>query len=583
MGCVGFSCKDRCYQISMTSIPAAARIFSVFWLGLFVQTQLLKPAFGAPASRPDGMVVTEQDLATDVGVSILHQGGNAVDAAVAIGYAEAVVYPCCGNIGGGGFMLIHLVRKGDFFLDFRERAPLAARANMYLDAEGKPIPDATLIGWRAAGVPGTVMGLESARQRFGLLSREQDMAPAIILAQSGFVLDAHGAAFINGATHIRDDPAAVAIFRGPGGAPLAAGSRLIQTDLAQVLKQISQNGTAAFYHGITPQRFAAASRAHGGLLTVQDFAAYRAVWRKPVRCIYRGYEIISSPPPSSGGTAVCETLNILKLHDMRALGFHSAAAVQLFAEAERHAFLDRNYALGDPDFVTDDVARLTSPAYAMAINAKIVPGHATASSSLPPGTSPHETYETTQYSVTDGSGNGVSVTYTLNGRFGAQVMAPGTGVLMNDEMDDFTTVAGTANMFGLRQGARNAIAPGKRPLSSMAPTIVTRNGKLLMVLGSPNGSRIISVVLQVLINRIDYGMSYAQAVSAPRVHEQYLPDVLFIEPGALSPFAAQALQHMGYTIKQIAPFGAAETIGTTGGQWIGINDPRSPDGSALGG
>jgi gamma-glutamyltranspeptidase / glutathione hydrolase len=535
------------------------------------------------AAAPQGMVVTEQSLATDVGAGILRQGGNAVDAAVAVGYAEAVVYPCCGNIGGGGFMLIHLAGKGDFFLDFRERAPMAASASMYLDASGKPVVGSSLIGWRAVGVPGTVMGLETARQRFGRLSRAQDMAPAIQLARNGFVLDAYGVAFINAAVHLGDDPAAAHVFRSPGGAPLAAGDRLVQPDLAALLERISGEGTSAFYQGKVPEQVAAAARSNNGLLTSQDFAAYRAVWRAPVRCRYRGYEIVSSPPPSSGGTAVCEVLNILQLHDMRALGFHSPAAVQIYAEAERHAFLDRNHALGDPDFVSNDVAKVTSPQYAAEINATIKPGHATASASLPPGTPPHEKYETTQYSVVDGAANGVSVTYTLNGRFGAQVMAPGTGFLLNDEMDDFTTVPGGANMFGLRQGARNDIAPGKRPLSSMAPTMVMRDGKLMMVLGSPNGSRIISVVSQVIINTIDYRMTPAQAVAAPRLHEQYLPDTLFTEPDALSPATVQSLQQMGYTLQTIPPFGAAETIENVGGHRVGVNDPRSPDGSASGG
>ncbi len=496
------------------------------------------------AAAAQGMVVTEQYLATQAGTGILRQGGNAVDAAVAVGYAEAVVYPCCGNLGGGGFMLIHLAGQGEFFLDFRERAPLAASAKMYLGASGKPIPGASLIGWRAAGVPGTVMGLETARARFGHLSRAEDMAPAIALARNGFVLDTHGAAFLAVATHLANDPAAAQIFW-PNGKPLAAGARIVQPDLAHLLEQISTNGTTAFYEGAIPQQIATAAHQNNGLLTARDFPAYRAIWRQPVRCNYRGYEIISSPPPSSGGTTICETLNILTGYNMGALGFHSPAAIQRLAEAERHAFLDRNYALGDPGFVHDDVAKLTSPAYAAAIRATIVPDHATPSAALPPGTPPHEDYETTQYSVTDSQGNGVSVTYTLNGRFGAQVMAPGTGFLMNDEMDDFTTVPGGANMFGLRQGARNAIAPGKRPLSSMAPTLVTQNGKLVMVLGSPNGSRIISVVLQVLSNVMDFHMDLTDAVAAPRVHEQYMPDVLFTEPDALTPATVQSLQHMG--------------------------------------
>jgi gamma-glutamyltranspeptidase/glutathione hydrolase len=553
----------------------------LFRIALAISLAALPTAWATAA--PQGMVVTEQSLATDVGAGILRQGGNAVDAAVAVGYAEAVVYPCCGNIGGGGFMLIHLAGKGEFFLDFRERAPMVASAGMYLDAAGKPLAESSIIGWRAAGVPGTVMGLETARQRFGRLSRAQDMAPAIALAHDGFVLNTQDAALINAAAQLADNPAAARIFRRPGGAPLAAGDRLVQPELASLLERISTEGTSAFYHGAVPEQVEAAARANNGLLTAQDFAAYRAVWRAPVRCRYRGYDIVSSPPPSSGGTAVCEVLNILQLHDMRALGFHSAAAAQIFAEAERHAFLDRNYALGDPDFVSNDVATLTSPQYAEQINATIAPGHATPSASLPPGTPPHEKYETTQYSVVDGAGNGVSVTYTLNGRFGAQVMAPGTGFLLNDEMDDFTTIPGSANMFGLRQGARNDIAPGKRPLSSMAPTMVMKGGKLVMVLGSPNGPRIISVVSQVIINTIDYGMAPARAVAAPRLHEQYMPDTLFTEPDALSPSTMQSLQRMGYRLQTIPPFGAAETIENVRGHWVGVNDPRSPDGSASGG
>ncbi len=535
----------------------------------------------AAAGPAKAMVVTEQYLATAVGTAILRQGGNAVDAAVAIGYAEAVVYPCCGNLGGGGFMLIHRA-TGDYFLDFRERAPLAATPGMFLDAAGKPLPDASLTGWRAVGVPGTVMGLETARRRFGRLSRAADMAPAIALARDGFVLDAHGAAFIAAARHLGDDPASARIFRAADGSALPAGFRLVQPELARVLEQVSAKGTAGFYEGEVPEKVSAAARAGNGLLTVRDFAAYRAVWRAPVRCSYRGYDIVSAPPPSSGGTAICEVLNILQGYDMAALGFHSAAAVQRFAEAERHAFLDRNFALDDPDFIADDTGRLTSPAYAAAIRATIVPDHATPSASLPPGTPPHEAYETTQYSVTDSAGNGVSVTYTLNGRFGAQVVAPGTGIVMNDEMDDFTTAPGAANLFGLRQGTRNEIAPGKRPLSSMSPTIVTKDGKLAMVLGSPNGSRIISVVLQVLINTIDYHMNLAEAVAAPRVHEQYMPDILFTEPGALPDATVQGLQRMGYHLQTIPPFGAAESIAGSDGKWTGVNDPRSPDGLAAG-
>jgi len=530
------------------------------------------------ATAPHDMVVTEQHLASDVGLRILEEGGNAIDAAVAIGYAEAVVYPCCGNLGGGGFMLIHPARGPDFFLDFRETAPLAATVRMYLDSSGNQIPGSSRTGWRAAGVPGTVMGLETARERFGRLSRAQLIAPAIALARDGFILTRHDADLINGVSGLGSLP----LFRRPDGSSLTAGDRLTQPDLARTLQSIATDGPAAFYQGAIPSKIQSAAQSNNGLLTAEDFARYRAVWRAPITCRYRGYDITSAAPPSSGGVAVCEALNILSGYDLKSLGYHSASSIQLIAEAERHAFLDRNNALGDPDFITNPTAHLTDPAYAAAIRAAITPGRATPSSSLPPGSPPHEKYETTQYSVIDRDGNAVSVTYTLNGRFGAEVTAPGTGVLMNDEMDDFTTDLGQPNMFSLLQGVRNEIAPGKRPLSSMSPTIITRDGKLVMVLGSPGGSRIISVVLQTIINVIDYGMPIDQAVSAPRIHEQYLPDVLYLEPNALAPATVGNLRSMGYEIKGVPPFGAAESIERINDHWLGVNDPRAGSGEAEG-
>jgi gamma-glutamyltranspeptidase/glutathione hydrolase len=524
----------------------------------------LLPAHAATGAHE--MVVTEQHLATDVGLQILHQGGNAIDAAVAIGYAEAVVYPCCGNLGGGGFMLIHRLNGANYFLDFRETAPLAARVNMYAAA-----PKSSREGWLAVAVPGTVMGLETARARFGRLSRAADLAPAIALARQGFVLGDHDADLLKRARNSALFPA-----------PLKSGDRLLQPDLARTLATISAQGPAGFYQGALPHQIQATSAAYGGILTWQDFAAYQVKWRDPVVCHYRGYDITSAAPPSSGGTALCEALNILSGYNLRALGFHSASSINRIAEAERHVFLDRNTALGDPDFVADPIAHLTDPAYAAAIRATITPDRATPSANLPPGTAPHEKYETTHYSVVDREGNAASVTYTLNGLFGAQVEAPGTGVILNDEMDDFTTNLGQSNMFSLRQGVRNEIAPGKRPLSSTSPTLVTRNGKLVMVLGSPGGSRIISVVLQTIINVIDYNLPIDQAVAAPRVHMQYLPDTLFTEPNALPPATIQALQAMGYQVKTVPRFGAAESIEVVDGQYLGVNDPRAASGSAEG-
>ncbi len=531
-----------------------------------------------------GMVVTEQALASGVGAEILKRGGNAVDAAVAIGYAEAVVYPCCGNLGGGGFMTIHLATGQDSFIDFRETAPGAASAGMFLDAAGKPVPGSSRLGYRAVGVPGTVLGLETALKRYGTLSRAVVMAPAIKLAREGFVLGAGDLRVLAPARALKDDPAGAKVFRRKDGSDLQAGDRLTQSDLAGLLTKISAEGPDGFYHGELPIAVEKAAKAGGGIVAASDFASYTVAEAAPVRCRYRGYDFVSAPPPSSGGVALCEILNILEGYDLKALGYHTAASAHVIAEAMRHAFMDRNSYLGDPAFHDNPIAHLVSKDYAAAIRAQILPDKATASSAVKPGVAPHERLETTHYSVVDAAGNAVAVTYTLNGYFGAQVMAPGTGVLLNDEMDDFTTAPGTPNMFGLVQGAANAIAPGKRPLSSMSPTIVLKDGKVVMVLGSPNGPRIISTVLQTALNVIDYGMGIQDAVDAPRFHEQWLPDILFAEPGTFAPAAASALVGMGYVLKEIPPFGASEAIAVVRGprRLVGAHDPRSPAGAAVG-
>jgi gamma-glutamyltranspeptidase/glutathione hydrolase len=550
------------------------------------------------------MVVTAQRLATQVGADILHAGGNAVDAAVAVGYAEAVVNPCCGNIGGGGFLTLRLADGRATFLDFRETAPAAASAGMYLDPHGKPVPRRSLDGWRAVGVPGTVAGLDAALQRYGTMRRAQVMAPAIRLARDGFVLTAADADILHADTRrFAADPAAARVFLHPDGSPFQAGERLVQTDLAATLQAISDAGPAAFYAGRVPAAVEAASRAGGGLLTAADFAAYRAQETPPLQCAYRGLTILSAPPPSSGGATLCEILGVLGGYDLNAMGFHSAAAVHVMAEAMRHAFFDRNTYLGDPAFVANPLDWLLSDAHFAAIRAAIGP-RATPTSTLRPGVAPHEQSETTSYVVVDAAGNAASVTYTLNNGFGAGVMAPGTGVLMNDEMDDFATAAGVGNLFGLVQGTRNAIAPGKRPLSSMAPTIVLRDGHLAYLLGSPGGSRIITIVAEVLMNLTDHGMAPQAAVDAPRLHMQGLPDTLFAEPFALSPDTESLLRGEGYRIVEQTPWGAAELIavgappaasgpGSSGndsapghvvraGMLYGANDPRRPAGSAIG-
>jgi gamma-glutamyltranspeptidase/glutathione hydrolase len=507
------------------------------------------------------MVVSAQHLASDAGVAVLAAGGNAVDAAVAVGYEEAVTNPCCGNIGGGGFMVVRLKTGREIFINFRETAAHAATQRMFLAADGNPVPRASLDGYRAAAVPGTVLGLETARQRYGTLSRARLMAPAIKLAREGFILTRGDTDIIDaGAERMRRDPEARKVFFHPDGSPLRPGDRLKQPDLARTLEIISREGPDAFYKGQIAEKIAAGMSAGGGLITKEDLRDYTVTESDPLSCDYRGYQIVSSPPPSSGGAALCETLEILSGYDLKSMGFHSAAATHYMVEALRHAYMDRNTYLGDPAFVKNPLERLLSQSYAAAIRAKIDPVHPTPSTEVRPGAEPHEKLETTHYSIVDGEGNAVSVTYTINGLFGAGVIAPGTGFFLNNEMDDFTVKEGVPNLFSLVQGEANFIAPGKRPLSSMAPTMVMKDGHVVMVLGSPGGSRIISIVLQVILNMIDYGMQPQEAVDAPRIHHQWLPDAIFAEPFALSPDTARLLQASGYRIIDQSPWGAAELI-----------------------
>jgi gamma-glutamyltranspeptidase / glutathione hydrolase len=550
---------------------------------------LLAAAGTQAASRPavesqHGMVVSSQHLASTVGVEILKAGGNAVDAAVAVGYAEAVVNPCCGNIGGGGFMVLHLADGRDSFINFREMAPAAARADMYLDAQGKVMKDASLLGYLAAGVPGTVLGLETALKEYGRLPRAQVMAPAIKLARDGFVLTRGDTDILDQrASRFRADPALAAIFLRQDGAALEPGDRLVQKDLAATLQAIAERGPDAFYKGRLPAEIEAASKAHGGILTAADFATYTVTESAPLGCDYRGFHFLSAPPPSSGGVTMCETLNILEGYDMTALGFHSAQAVHAMVEAMRHAYLDRNMYLGDPAFIANPIDRLLSKEYAAQIRATIPADQATPLKGLTPDTAPHEKMETTHYSVVDQAGNAVSVTYTINGLFGALVMAGHTGFFLNDEMDDFTTKPGMPNLYGLVQGTANAVAPGKRPLSSMTPTLVTRDGKIFLVLGSPGGSRIITITLETALNIIDYGMEPQEAVDAPRLHHQALPDEIDLEPWSLSPDSARLLTGMGYRLVQQTPWGAAELIAIGPAEPMGLGPASSGNDAAVGG
>lgn len=553
-----------------------------------------------------GMVVTSQYLASQVGTDILKMGGNAVDAAVAVGYAQAVVNPCCGNIGGGGFMTIHLADGTDTFINFRETAPAAASADMYLDKEGKVTKDASLYGYLAAGVPGTVLGMDSAQKKYGKLTRQQVMAPAIKLAREGFVLTRADTDILDTTVkRFRQDPESARIFLRKDGEALQPGDRLVQADLAETLNAISEQGPDAFYQGKIPQAVEAAAKKGGGILTAADFANYKITETAPITCSYRGYKFVSSPPPSSGGVTLCETLNVLEGYDLKSMGFNSAAYIHTLTEAMRHAYMDRNTFLGDPEFVKNPIDRLLSKSYAADIRKQIIANKATPSVEVQPGMQPHEKPETTHYSIVDNEGNAVSTTYTVNGRFGAVVIAPGTGFFLNDEMDDFTVKVGEQNLYGLVQGATNSIAPGKRPLSSMSPTLVTKDGKTFMVLGSPGGSRIITITLQTALNVIDHGMAPQEAVDASRIHHQWLPDEVYYEQRGVSADSLNLLKTMGYKMVEQNPWGAAELIlvglaGVEGvspansgndsavsgkvreGYLYGANDVRRPAGAAIG-
>lgn len=547
-----------------------------------------------PVKGEHGMVVTAQHLASEVGVEVLKKGGNAVDAAVAVGYALAVLYPNAGNIGGGGFMTIRFKDGKSTFLDFRERAPLAATKTMYLDKDGKPVKGASLDGYLAVGVPGSVAGFEMAREKYGTLPRQDLMAPAIAYAKDGFILDQGDAAsFASNAARLAKDPAAAAIFLKPDGKPYGAGERLLQPDLAASLAAISEKGTEAFYKGAITDAIVKASGAKGGILAKADFEQYAVRELKPVTCTYRGYEITSSPPPSSGGVIICEILNVLEGYPLSYLGAGSAETVQVMVEAMRHAYVDRNSALGDPDFVDNPVSKLLDKAYAKDIRDKIDPFRAGVSQDLmPKGFG--ESKETTHYSIIDNDGNAVAVTYTLNGSFGAGVVADGTGILLNNEMDDFTQKPGVPNLYGLVQGEANAIQPKKTPLSSMSPTIVAKDGKPFMVIGSPGGSRIITITLEAIVNVIDHGMNIQEAIDAPRIHHQWLPDTVYVEPFGLSPDTEKLLAGMGYhldladsTWGQAAGIlvggkSLAEIEKGGGARYNGAIDSRAASGEALG-
>jgi gamma-glutamyltranspeptidase / glutathione hydrolase len=549
-------------------------------------------ASAPPVAAEKGMVVSAQHLATKVGVDILKRGGSAIDAAVAVGYALAVVYPAAGNLGGGGFMTIRFADGRKTFLDFREKAPRAASRDMYLDKDGKIIKGLSTIGWLAVGVPGTVSGLEYARKKYGTFELAALIEPAIELAEDGFILEQGDVDMLATAAEDFTRLASTGEIFLDNGLPFVAGQRLVQRDLAGTLRSIREQGVDGFYRGKTGAAIVEASRTGGGIIDQEDLDRYETRELAPIECDYRSYHVISAPPPSSGGVAICEMLNILEGYQLRELGWGSAQALHYEIEAMRHAFADRSSFLGDPDFANIPIGKLIDKGYAAKVRDVIKPDKAEISSDLGRGVAPHEGSNTTHFSIIDDAGNAVSMTYTLNDWFGARVVASGTGVLMNDEMDDFTPNPGATNSYGLVQGDANAIAPGKAPRSSMTPTIVTRDDKPVLVLGTPGGARIITTVLQTILNVVDFQMNIQEAVDAPRIHHQWLPDVTNIERYALSPDTRRVLESMGHRFEDSQPanhvaaiiVGAPSLAGTAiaRNRLYGANDPRGGTGLALG-
>ncbi|MGA2022667.1 MAG: gamma-glutamyltransferase [Candidatus Sulfotelmatobacter sp.] len=563
-------------------------------------------AFGSvqPVHAQHGIVVSVHELASQAGVEMMQAGGNAVDAAVATGFALAVVHPPAGNIGGGGFMLIRMADGKTHFLDYREKAPAAATRDMYLDAQGNVIEGASEYGYKAIGVPGSVAGMVYAEQKYGKLTLQQVMAPAIRLAREGYALSWGEARDFRRDKYLSKFAESRRIFQRDGNY-YQPGDIFRQPDLARTLERIAAKPDD-FYHGALARELAAAMQKGGGLITADDLAHYEVKEREPVRGTYRGYEVISAPPPSSGGTVLLESLNILEGYDLAKLGDRSAESIHFTTEAFRRAFFDRAEFLGDPDFARLPVAQLIDKKYGAAWRDSIDDAKATPSKDLkrpaifseleqyaaehPQPLANHESPHTTHYSVVDAEGDAVSVTTTINDWFGSRVTADGLGFLLNDEMDDFSAKPGVANSDGLIQGAANAIGPGKRPLSSMTPTIVVHDGQPFLVLGSPGSSKIITTVANVLMGVVDYGMNIQEAVDAPRFHTQWLPDVLNVEQW-FSPDTVQVLRKMGYNVKfglhdgeSFSPYWSeAECIAVDpkSGERLGASDYRS-NGKAVG-
>jgi gamma-glutamyltranspeptidase/glutathione hydrolase len=535
------------------------------------------PAGRAPVTAKHAMVVSDAPLASQAGVEILRRGGNAVDAAVAVAFAMAVVYPEAGNLGGGGYMVIHLANGRAAAIDFREVAPLAATRDMYVGADGK-ITDGSLVGPVASGVPGAVAGLTASLAKYGTMSLARVMAPAIRLASDGFRVDSAFAASLKSNAPLIEQFAGAEIFL-PGKQPLAAGALLRQPALARTLRTIAAKGRAGFYEGPVAEAWTAELKSAGGIITTEDLRRYRAVWREPIRSTHRGFRLLAMPPSSSGGVTMTESLNILEGYDALP-PFGGARWAHLLGSTFQRAFIDRNSKLGDPAFVSVPIAKLTDKRYAAQLRATIGADRATPTPSVTTGM--REGLETTHMAVADAKGNAVALTTTLNNLYGSGVYVTSGGFFLNDEMDDFSVQPGVANMFGLVQGEANAIQPGKRMLSAMSPTIVLDSrGKVVLVAGSRGGPRIITSTTEVVLNVLDYRMSLADAMSAPRVHHQALPDTLKIEAKGITPATADSLRAMGYAVFVGQSVGRVNALMRVKGGFEGVSDPRG-SGRAVG-
>ncbi|QYJ76892.1 gamma-glutamyltransferase [Shewanella sp. FJAT-52076] len=538
---------------------------------IFSEMATAQPIFGKY-----GMVSSQEALATRIGVDILKKGGNAVDAAVAVGFALAVTLPRAGNLGGGGFMLVHLAKDNKTIaIDYRETAPKASRRDMFLDEAGNAVDELSRSHGLAVGVPGTVMGMELALEKYGTMSLSEVIAPAIELAEDGVEVTAELASSLAGLHNwIARWPTSAEIFYPNEGQNLTVGQRMVQKDLAESLKRISKAGSKGFYEGETAEKLVAAVQEAGGIMTLADLKAYKVMEREPVRGNYRGLEVVSMPPPSSGGIHIIQMLNVLEHFPMGELGHNSAQSIHFMAETMKRAYADRSEYLGDPDFVTVPVKALTSKAYGDAIAKTIAANKATPSDDIKPGKlAPYESDQTTHYSVVDKWGNAVSNTYTLNFSYGSGMVAKGTGILLNNEMDDFAAKPGSPNGYGLLGGDANAVEPQKRPLSSMSPTIVMKDGKPFIVTGSPGGSRIINTVLQIIMNVVDHDLNIAEASIAPRIHHQWYPDEIRTER-SLNVDTRRLLESMGHKVNVKHAMGSTQSIVVTEEGIYGASDPR---------